>query len=188
VWHRTIWQKWPHRSALLNAARSQACASQFADLFNDLMGHAFALLCSIRNEGYHWDIKLKTRTTPRIGAPLIAARKRRRQMLEHMAKDTALRDQFCRTIRRREVGANSINAVLEHRMARYYLMRMPLYLEAEHLYESRMDDRARDTTGPRVELQRFVAATPRPQACLVTTTEQLCISFPDGCSLNLVCL
>jgi hypothetical protein len=37
---------------------------------------------------------------------------------------------------------------------------MPFSLKAEHLYESRMEDHARDTTGPRVELQRFVAATP----------------------------
>ena len=170
----------PRRRDLLNAARNQACVSHFPDLFNDLMGHAFALLCSIRNEGDHRDIKLKTRTTPRIGAPLIVARKRRRQALEHMAKDTALRDQFCRAIRRREVGANSINALLEHRLPRYSLVRKPFSLKAEHMYESRMEDHARDTTGPRVELQRFVVATPRPQACLVTTTEQLCISFPTG--------
>ena len=152
------------------------------------MGHAFALLCSIRDEADHSDIELKTRTTPRIGAPLIVARKRRRQALEHVAKVTALRDQFCRTIRRREVGASSINALLEHRLARYSLMRVPFSLKAEHLYESRMEDHARDATGPRAELQRFVVANPRPQACLVTTTEQLCISFSDGCSLNVVCL
>ena len=58
------------------------------------MGHAFALLCSIRNEGDHRDIKLNTGTTPMITTPLIAAMIRQRQVLEDMESDPELRSQF----------------------------------------------------------------------------------------------
>ena len=57
------------RRDLLSVATHHNCIAHFPDLFVELMGHAFALLCSIRNEGEHWDIKLKTRTTPMITSP-----------------------------------------------------------------------------------------------------------------------
>ena len=112
-----------------------------------------------------------------ITAPLIAARKRKRQVLEHMASKAELRRQYGLTLRRREQGGNSITYLLPHRLPRFILLRMPLPRKAAYLYESRFDDHARDTKRATIELQRFVQRVPRAKAEHLTATELLCIAF-----------
>ena len=123
-----------------------------------------------------------------LTAPLVAARKRKRQVLEHMASNAELRGQYGLTLRRREQGGNSINYLLSHRLPRFTVLRMPPL------------ERQRICTSP-ASTTMLVIQRGRPSSCsgscsvcpaLKPSTSPLrsccaLLSF-DACSSSLACL
>ena len=129
-------------------------------------GHATALLSSHRNEGDHRNLRLDSRSTYNISAPLLMARLRHEQTQEYMQMASFIA--FASKHWHRRGKGSVTHQLLSHMFPAYRLNEMSWHMKSLHVYASAISDLFADVS-PAAGLVRNFKLSLFPAARTVLT-------------------
>ena len=147
---------------------------QFRYLYMKVRGHASSLICSRRNEGDHRNLKIISRPTTNVSAPLLMARLRAPDLAPQLKQGTFI--SFCAKHWPARGRHSVVHQLLAHRFPAWKINELSWHQRCLHVYGCASSDIFEDTADVHRAVVAFKLAQPSVSRELLTTLEDAIVT------------